>query len=30
MGVATYKTSHEVPKGMKEILPNASELTKLL
>jgi len=30
MSVATYKTSNEVPKGMKGILPDASELTQLL
>jgi predicted nuclease of restriction endonuclease-like (RecB) superfamily len=30
MGVATYKTTHEVPKEMKGILPNPDELTQLL
>lgn len=30
IGVTTYKTSKEVPKGMKGILPNASDLTQLL
>lgn len=30
MGVATYRTTKEVPKEMKGILPNADELAKLL
>jgi predicted nuclease of restriction endonuclease-like (RecB) superfamily len=30
MGVATYRTSKEAPKEMKDILPNADELARLL
>jgi hypothetical protein len=30
MGVATYRTSKEVPKEMKGILPEPAELIKLL
>lgn len=30
MGVATYRTSQEVPKEMKGILPEPAELVKLL
>lgn len=30
MGVATYRTSKEVPKEMKGIFPDADELVKLL
>lgn len=30
MGVATYKTSHEIPEQFKETLPNAETLKKLL
>jgi hypothetical protein len=30
MGVATYRTTKEVPKEMKGILPDTAELVKLL
>jgi len=30
MGVATYRTTKEVPKEMKGILPDPGELAKLL
>lgn len=30
MGVATYRTSRQVPQNMKKVLPDTAELAKLL